>query len=273
MGAKGEIRAVVHHPFAIAGAALADASRWCDVLILHLNTKNCRSSTEDARTILHVAIGSKHDQRPADAHGMEFHYGVGAGDSNHLRVQLGAPRGPLGTSDYRIVLEAEPARSGQTSIRLAYSFSHGVVAKLAMQAYLGTIARDKVGFTVIGREADGRPRYIGGMRGVVERNAMRYYLAVEAYLGALSAPPGERVEKSLRDWFTATERYPRQLHEMGRDDYLAMKRREYRLGQAPGKATGTPEAGSSPARRRTAGQEDAVKLDSGRNDPPTRKTP
>ena len=56
---------------------------------------------------------------------------------------------------------------------------------------------------------------------------MRYYLAIEAFLGAESAPPQERLEKRLRAWFAAIERYPRQLHEMERGEYLVMKRREY----------------------------------------------
>ena len=43
----------------------------------------------------------------------------------------------------------------------------------------------------------------------------------------LSAPPNARIAKSLGDWFTATESYPRQLREMGRGEYLEMKRKEY----------------------------------------------
>ena len=101
-----------------------------------------------------------------------------------------------------------------------------------MRVYLGTSGRDKVGFSRVAGEQDGEPRYIGGMRGLVERNTMRYYLAIEAYLGALSAPPAQRVEKSLRDWFAAAERFPRQLHEMDLGNYLAMKRREYSRQQA-----------------------------------------
>jgi hypothetical protein len=65
------------------------------------------------------------------------------------------------------------------------------------------------------------------MRGLVERNTMRYYLAIESNIGALSAPPQARLEKSLRDWFAAIEAYPRQLHELEQDEYLAMKRKEY----------------------------------------------
>ncbi len=33
---------------------------------------------------------------------------------------------------------------------------------------------------------------------------MRYYLAIDSYLGALSLPPQARIDKSLRDWFAAT---------------------------------------------------------------------
>jgi hypothetical protein len=109
---------------------------------------------------------------------------------------------------------------------MSYSYAYGTAARLAMQAYLATAGRDKVGFSITGKAEDGKPVYVDGVRGVLERNTMRYYLAIEAYLGGMSAPPGEREEKRLRDWFAATERYPIQLHEMERDEYLAMKRHE-----------------------------------------------
>jgi len=106
------------------------------------------------------------------------------------------------------------------------------MGRVAMQVYLGTTGREKVGFTVDGTQADGQPQHIGGMRGVIERNSMRYYLAIEAFLGALSVPPQAQFEKRLRDWFAATERYPRQLREMEQTAYLEMKRREHQRQQA-----------------------------------------
>ena len=113
-----------------------------------------------------------------------------------------------------------------------------------MQAYLGTIGSDKVGFTVVGKQSDGQPLHVGGMRGLVERNTMRYYLAIEAFLGALSAPPQARLEKRLHDWFAAVERYPRQLHEMEQAEYLDMKRKEYLRQQAEARATTRPTPGA-----------------------------
>jgi hypothetical protein len=56
---------------------------------------------------------------------------------------------------------------------------------------------------------------------------MRYYLALDAYLGALRTPESERMEKRLNAWFSATEQYPRQLREISRAAYLEMKRSEY----------------------------------------------
>jgi hypothetical protein len=47
---------------------------------------------------------------------------------------------------------------------------------------------------------------------------------MQMYLATLG--PG-RFERSLQQWFRATEFYPRQHHEIGRDICLAMKRSEY----------------------------------------------
>ena len=223
----GDIYAVVDYPFATAGAALDGPARWCDILSLHLNIKYCRASASSQGSILNVNIGRKHDQPLADAYRVDFAYRVAAETPDYLKVRLNADAGPLNTHDYRIMLEAAPLESGATFIHLRYSYAYGLAGRLAMQAYLGTIGSDKVGFTIVGRQSDGRPLHVGGMRGVVERNTMRYYLAIEAFLGALSAPPQARLEKRLHDWFAAVERYPLQLHEMEQGEYLDMKRREY----------------------------------------------
>ena len=226
-GVTGDIYTVINYPFATVGAALNGPARWCDILSLHLNTKYCRASTSSQGSILKVNIGKKHDQPLDEAYPVEFAYRVAAKTSNYLQVKLNADKGPLSTRNYRIMLEAIPLENGRTFIHLSYSYAYGLVGRLAMHAYLGTIGSNKVGFTVVGKQSDGQPLHVGGMRGVVERNTMRYYLAIEAFLGALSAPPQARLEKRLHDWFAAVERYPRQLHEMEQDEYLDMKRKEY----------------------------------------------
>ena len=226
-GVTGEILALIDAPFAVASGALSKASQWCDIMILHLNTKYCRPVDDGRGTVLHVRIGKKYQQPVADAFRVDLVYRVAARTANYLQVNLNAAEGPLTTRDYRIVLEAAPGEDGRTQIRLSYAYSYGTAAALAMRAYLATVGRSKVGFTVVGRQANNQPDFIGGMRGLVERNTMRYYMAIEAYLGALSALPVARMEKSLRDWFAATERYPRQLRELEEGEYLEIKRNEY----------------------------------------------
>jgi len=234
---RGDVYAVVEQPFSVTGAALRGSADWCEVLILHLNVKHCSAAGQGPREVLSLVVGRKVEQALADAHRVDFAYSVPAAGPDYLRVQMTAADGPLYTHDYRLALEAMPLDAHTSFIHLSYAYAYGTAARMAMQAYLATAGRGKVGFSVIDKAADGKPVYIAGVRGVVERNAMRYFLAVEAYLGATSAPPAERSEKRLRDWHAATERSPQQLHELELDEYLVMKRHELqrqRAGAAAG---------------------------------------
>lgn len=229
----GDIYAEIDQPYATAGAQLQEVNNWCDILILHLNTKSCRAFSSKSADILSLHIGRKTDQSLRSAQPIDFEYTVVANTSDYLQVQLDADEGPVGTSDYRIALEVVALDSETSFLHLSYSYSYSMAARLAMQGYLATAGRSKLGFSITGHDARGNPEYANGMRGVVERNTMRYYLAIEAYLGALATPPEQQDEKRLNDWFAGSERYPLQLHEIERDEYLDMKRDEIRRQRAP----------------------------------------
>ena len=223
---RGEVYAVVEQPFGIVGPALQGMDHWCELLILHLNVKGCSAAGKPPAELLSLVVGRKFDQPLDDGYKVEFAYTMPASTAEYLRVQMAAETGPVGTRNYRLALEAIPLDDKRSFIHMSYAYGYGTTARLAMQAYLSTAGREKVGFSVTGKADDGKPVYIDGVRGVVERNTMRYYLAIEAYLGSLAAPPGSQQEKRLRDWFAATERHTQQLYEMDREDYLRMKRNE-----------------------------------------------
>jgi hypothetical protein len=223
---QGDVLAVINFPFATVKAGLNSPDHWCDVMILHINTKYCRASTGPTGTLLRVHIGRKTPETLADSVGVDFNYRVAAASDEYLDIFLNAAQGPMGTCDYRIRLEAVPLPGDITFLHLSYAYCTSLVGRLAMETYLATLGSDKVGFTVIGTLADGQPEFIGGLRGVVERNTMRYYLAIDAFLEAEMAAPAERLERRMQNWFTATESYPRQLYEMDRASYLDMKRAE-----------------------------------------------
>ena len=224
---KGDIYALVDYPFSTVSVALNGPVNWCDVLILHINIKYCHATTGEANTVLRVSIGKKNPQPLEDAFPIEFFYRVVASTSKYLEIQLNADKGPLSTRNYRIQLQAVPVENGRTFLHLTYSYAYGLAGRLAIKTYLATIGSGKVGFTITGKQTSGQPDYIGGTRGLVERNTMRYYLAIDAYLGAFTTPPPFQLQKRLQSWFTATEQYPLQLHELDRTAYIDMKRSEY----------------------------------------------
>lgn len=222
--ATGEVYALVNYPFNKVNGALKDPNNWCDIMILHQNTKYCKASGSASNAELKMLIGKKVSQDMEDAHKMDLDYKLIKSDADFLAVQLDADNGPMGTKNYKVVLEAIPVNSKQSFLHFSYSYGYGMAGNLAIKAYLASAGRNKVGFS----PSEDGSGYIGGVRGMVERNTMRYYLAIDSYLGALSSPEDKQLAKRLQDWYAATERYPRQLHEITRSAYLAMKREEVR---------------------------------------------
>jgi hypothetical protein len=222
---RGAIYAVVEHPFDRVAQGLRSAAQWCGVLVLQANVKHCEASDGGVETLsIFVA------RRPVDpldrAHRVDLSYAVMAERAQYLRVALDSPEGPFGTADYRIRFQAAPIGERHTFLHLAYSYTLGRAARMGMSFYLSTSGRDKVGFSVVERTADGQPLYVEGVRGVIERTTMRYYLAIEAYLDTLEAPASARIERRLRAFHAGLESYPLQLRELELDEYLAIKRRD-----------------------------------------------
>jgi hypothetical protein len=239
---SGEAFAVLDQGFKRASAALSDPAQWCEILLLPFNTKLCEASKGASQNVaLTVHVGRKSSTALADTHRLDFRFEKPAQTADYLRVEISAPTGPFGTKDYHIVLEMTPLDDRRAFMHFGYSYAYGTLARTAMQAYLATVGANKVGFT---KEND---EFVGGMRGVMERNTMRYLLAIEAYLRAQGAAPADRPARMIEDWFAAVERYPRQLHEMSREDYVPMKLKEYERMHSGALSPAQRTASSSPS--------------------------
>ncbi len=220
----GEVHALIAQPYPKVRAALARASGWCELLTLPFNMQKCEARGDSLR----LYIGRKPDSPLEDATRLDFTYSLAQDGEDALQVLLTTPSGPAGTRDYRIAFAAIPLEGGRTFVHLSYGYAHSAMSSMAMKVYLSTSGAGKVGFSTEG-EAGG-VRLVEGMRAVIERNAMRYFLAIEAYLDTLDVPPERRHRARLERWFDATERYPRQLREMTKERYLAIKQK---TGGAP----------------------------------------
>jgi hypothetical protein len=223
---RGDAYAVIHYPFASVAAAFAQPQNWCESLILHLNVQYCRASIDTEHALLSAAVGKKTNQALADTHRINFIYTVVASTPDFMRVELAAEEGPLGTGNYLIALELIALENQSAFMHLQYSYTQGYLSRIATSVYFATRGRDKVGFTRI-QDGEDPPHLVRGIRGALERNTMRYYLAFDAYLHALESPAPQRFEQSIERWFADTERFARQLREVKHDDYITMKRGQY----------------------------------------------
>lgn len=233
----GEIYAVVDYPFVTVRDALDAPSQalanWCNVLILHPNIKYCHAPDSGGDNTLTVNVSKKEAAEALDAtYRMQFRYDAAAASPGYFKINLSADTGPLNTRDYRIAVEAVSLGRDRTFLHLTYTYGYGTLGRLAIKGYLATFDRGKVGFTRVANPSAAQAEYVDGMRGLVERNTMRYYLAIEAYLGAPAGQPDTRLEQRLSNWFSASEQYSLQLHEIDRRDYMQMKQEEYHRQQA-----------------------------------------
>ena len=225
-GLQGDIYAVVDKPIDEVRRALERSSQWCDMLVLHINNRRCRAMRSPEGEKLTLSVVPRYDKPIEQAFELTFVHRAVHSTRDYLQVELHAEEGPMGTSQYRVMLEAVPLGERQTFLHFAYAYDHNIVARLATMAYLATFGSDKVGFTVVGKTAEGKPEYIKGLRGLMERNAMRYFLALDAYLDGFAVPAPERADKRLNAWFQSVEQYPTQLHEVDLATYLAVKRED-----------------------------------------------
>ncbi|MGH8597729.1 MAG: hypothetical protein ACREXT_13820, partial [Gammaproteobacteria bacterium] len=206
---SGEIVGRLAFPFAAVREALASPQAWCQMVTLHLNVKGCVYREEAAESRVTIYTGRKEFQPLDRSYALDYGFTAEVAEGG-LEVKLTAARGPLGTKDYLIDVAFREISSAETQVEIAYRYSGSQRARINMNAYLATAGRHKVGFTVLDHDAQGHPQYIAGARGMMERNAMRYFLAIQAYLESLTIPANERLAWSTTRWFELTEQYPLQ---------------------------------------------------------------
>ena len=233
---EGHVYSILAHPFEVLEAVLTDPVALCDILTLHFNVKSCQRGDPpgvgSAWIPLQIEMGRKHYVLPQRRSRMIYRLDRSERGSDFVRALLATSRGPFGVRDIRIEIRGIGIDDDRSFVELRYSYAAGLLARAVARTFLATLARKKVGFTVSGTTSDGEPIYVTGPQGAVERNALRYHLALVAYLETRDVPESSRFEQRIARWFDLTEQHSRQLREMSRDEYLEIKRRERRDDEA-----------------------------------------
>jgi hypothetical protein len=227
---SGDIYATLDAPLASLELVNRSPLRWCEILLLLSNTKSCVVGRQDEAPSLQMRMGTKGPQALATTTPMNFKFETSAPQATVLETHLSSNSGPMGTKDGKLRVQAIAVGPNKSFIHLHYSYSSSLAGRLATGVYLQTLGRGKVGFSKEQAEAS-RPadaHWVGGVRGIIERNTMRYFMGLSCALQfAGTEAPAQRFAQMAPCWYDDTERYPQQLHEMGRSEYLEMKRAEY----------------------------------------------
>jgi len=222
-----DIYAIARHGFDDICQAISTPENWCEFAPLHLNIKACTCS-RGVQPVITFYAGRKFYNPPEEAYELKYLFRVTESKADRFRVVLSAEDGPWGTNDYVIMVEAVLIE-GQTLLHMGLSYETSFLSRFATNAYLATIGSEKIGFSTI-EQQDVGPVHIAGLKGIIERNAMRYFLALSVYLDTLDLDPAEAFNHRAEAWFELTEAYAMQLHELEQQEYLEAKRRE-RLNQ------------------------------------------
>lgn len=228
---SGDVWAELAHPFSAVAAVLKTPAGLCEMMFMHLNVRGCTPQAGPDDAALTLLVGPKRSGAFDSEYRMRYAVRTEVADAGQVRVTLSAPTGPLSTRDYRIVFEAVPIDGERSFVHLGYAYGYGTLAKMTMGAYLATAGRAKIGFTVEGNEPDGSPKHVRGERAALERNVMRYYLALLAELAPAAGTREQQLQARLKDWFARTEKFAAQLHEYELDEYLGEKNEQLAKGR------------------------------------------
>lgn len=227
--ATGEVFALVDHDFDSVVTGLSSPDHWCDVVLLHINVKGCDVKVNNSfESGLTLYVGRRYFQTPDQALEMQYQFKRVSSSTNYLHVNLTAGNGPFGTSDYLLTFEAIPISDSTSFIYFKYSYHYGLMAKLALDGYLTTFGRHKVGFTVTDYDELNNPIYVKGLQGIVERNSMRYFIAIRSFLDTYYLNR-EQWDNRIQRWYQLANSFEHQFMEIRDREYLETKRKEFRV--------------------------------------------
>jgi hypothetical protein len=222
-----DVYGIFDHSFSSIANTLENPAKWCDIVFLHPNIKACTYKKLAGTWLLSFYLGRKTYQPPEDTVPVISHF-RNVKHPVYLDIMLNADEGPYGTKDHRMRFEALPLDGGKTFVHVSYAYSDSVALRLVAKIYFATLGRSKVGFTVTGTDENGNPTYIGGPRGAVERSAVRCYFAIQAFMNTLRYPEESRFSMRINEWYDLTARFKKQLFDLDKKDYLALKIREHK---------------------------------------------
>jgi hypothetical protein len=219
-----DIYGVVDYPFATIQKEFSKPRDWCDMIILHPNIRACTYSGTDSGWVLTLHNVNRYDQTITEAYQLYFKYNIISGTQSYVDMSMVADKGPFNSSDHKFRIRAAALDGKRSFVHLSYSYRYSPLQYIAIKSYIALFGTKRAGFSVESFTEENGPVYVSGVKGSIERNVMRYYLAILAYFDALKYPPEQRFEKRLSGWINLSDRYQRQFPRIEHTKYFENKR-------------------------------------------------
>ena len=220
---------IIDQKFQPFSSVMLNPKNWCEILLLHTNIKSSVMKTDKNNGVsLTIYCGRKFYQPPEDTYSLDLKYDVLDEKRDYFHLRLSGEKGPFHTRNYRINLDAAPLSEQQSVIHLSYEYDSGITMKNALKLYYATLGRKKVGFSVVGRNKQGNPIFVKGNQGLIERNSVRFYFAIQAFMETYGFQDDVRFNKRIHRWYDLVRQCPRQLYELPEKEYIENKINEKR---------------------------------------------
>lgn len=223
---QGAVYGIIYQPFNRVSRALSSMASWCEIMPQHLNIKGCTYEYINKQCRLNLYPGRKKYKNPDNAYRLNYDFKVRSLSDEYFYTTLNTAEGPFDTKNYKINVEAIPISDSSTFIHFDYEYQYGFLTNIAMKTYLATFGANKIGFSIKEKDKNNKPVYVAGVQGVIERNAMRYYFAIQSYFNTQQQEQAQRFESRISNWFDLTEQYHKQLYELDKQDYMKYKKME-----------------------------------------------
>jgi len=201
------------HAWADVRSSLANPTTWCRMTTLVPDVRECAVDAVEevdygVHATLTLSVGSGDGGTRQDIE-HEFRASVG---SDALEASLRAPSAALGVRDAGVTVTAKPGADG-VELELEYGLRSSIRSRLATRAYLAGEAGSRPGISYT-KDPDGTHQYVTGVRALIERNAMRYFLAFPALLET-----GSQTD-AADAWYEIASHYKADLPERSKEAYI-----------------------------------------------------
>lgn len=190
---------------------LESPATWCRVSLLVPDVRACQVK-EGEPTVITLSLRSG---KTEGAREIEHTFRVDRTAPHSIQVVFRADKAALGVRDAGVSIVARQGATG-VELELEYGLRPSIRSRVVTSAYLAGEAESRPGISY-STSSDETREYVTGLRALIERNAMRNFLAILATLET------DNPASAVDAWYEMASRYKADLPEQTKEEYAGSR--------------------------------------------------